>query len=112
MTGMSVRCLRPRWRTCAAGLALQVLFAGCHHGLDPGPVELPPAPLLVCPPPLSATHSSDCPAPAPADSRDPVALPEPELIDLPTALRLANSQNPQIAVARERIREAFAMLER
>jgi outer membrane protein TolC len=33
-------------------------------------------------------------------------------IDLPTALRLANAQNPDIAVARERIQEALAIQER
>jgi outer membrane protein TolC len=48
---------------------------------------------------------------------DPAKPPRPEQpseapIDLLTALRLADSQNPEIAVARERIREAAAQTER
>jgi outer membrane protein TolC len=35
------------------------------------------------------------------------SAPEPMPIDLPTALQLADSSNPVIAVARERVREAF-----
>ncbi len=37
---------------------------------------------------------------------------DPQPIDLPTALRLGDAQNPQIAVARERIREALARQDR
>ena len=38
--------------------------------------------------------------------------PEPQPIDLPTALQLADGQNPEIAFARERIREATVAVAR
>lgn len=82
--------------TVAAGLALQ----GCHS-LPPPPVAFPPPPPLVCPVP--APVGGVC-----AES----AVDEPQPIDLATALRLANVQNPEIAVARERIREALAVQDR
>jgi outer membrane protein TolC len=44
----------------------------------------------------------------PPDSIEPVARP----IDLPTALSIAAGQNPQVAFAGARIREAFAQLDR
>jgi outer membrane protein TolC len=69
--------------------------------LAPPPVEIPPAPPIVCEPlpPVPAAH------PEPIDNT-------PQLIDLPTALRLADGKNPNIALARERIREALAQQER
>src|SRR5262249_36239281 len=47
------------------------------------------------------------PLPVPADLGQ-----APQPIDLPTALRLADDQNPEIAFARERIREALAQQNR
>lgn len=53
------------------------------------------------------TAQESSPAVAPPDSSaDTPALP----IDLPTALSLANASNPTIALARERVQEAYARL--
>src|SRR5947209_1565825 len=50
-------------------------------------------------------HSAEPPAPPPA-----VATPEPLTLDLPTALKLANANNPTIALAVERLWEAQVRL--
>lgn len=63
----------------------------------PPPIEVPVAPPEQCEPLPPAQ-------PAPAKAANPGV----ELIDLATALRLANVKNPEIALARERIQEAFA----
>lgn len=99
------RMYRPwrRWppRLLCASLLAPAALVGCHpQCLQPPPVAYPSPPPLVCPAPLTACK------PAAAEP----AGPQP--IDLPTALRLADSQNPEIAVARERIREALAVQER
>jgi outer membrane protein TolC len=55
-------------------------------------------------PPIDPTANEPKLSPEP-----PTPLPgEPQPIDLPTALRLADVQNPEIAVARTRIQEALA----
>lgn len=88
------------------------LLGGCH-GLTPGPLNYPPVPAIVCPPLAVDPPPPACPnPPAAAAEVPPAGLPEPSPIDLPSALRLVNAQNPQVALARERIREAFAVLER
>src|SRR5262245_34461186 len=86
-------------------LALLVCLAtvslpGCHHGwLAPPPVVIPSPPPDIC-------------TPLPESRKEAKAPEAPQLIDLPTALRLANVNNPTIAFARERIREALAKQER
>src|SRR5262249_3510893 len=73
---------------------------GCHHGwLAPPPVVIPSPPPDIC-------------TPLPESRKEAKAPEAPQLIDLPTALRLANVNNPTIAFARERIREALAKQER
>src|SRR5262245_43623105 len=98
----------------AAALSAAVVLSGCHHHQPPG-VIFPPPPPVICPSlcaPAGAAADliSGSQAKAPPESDTPLADPEP--IDLPTALRLANVQNPDIAVARERIREALAQQDR
>lgn len=82
-------------------------LAGCHH-LEPPPVAFPPPPPVVCPS-LCAPDGATSPD---ETSLFPASEHEPRPIDLPTALRLADVQNPEIAVARERIREALAQVDR
>jgi outer membrane protein TolC len=95
-------------RICTLAFALaQGGLSGCCNFLDPGQVVYPPPPSIVCP---------DLPRPEGIRPADPQAKTDPakswsldpQLIDLPTALRLADGQSPEIAVARERIREAMA----
>jgi outer membrane protein TolC len=77
---------------------------GCHHYLAVDPVLYPAVPQIQCPaakPPVS-----------PGATANPVPAAEPQPLDLPTALRLADAQNPEIALARERIREALAVQDR
>lgn len=96
---------------------LIVLFSipACHHSLDPGPVCYSVAPSVSCtdwardggpsaPPPQA--HKAALPGDLPF-TRDSTTQP----IDLPTALRLADSRNPDVALARERIQEALARQE-
>jgi outer membrane protein TolC len=82
------------------GVAAGSFLGGCHPFLPPEP-HYPPPPPVVCPPPLQVCASESAPE-----------QPAPQPIDLVTALRLADGQNPEIAVARERIREAFAQQNR
>ncbi len=58
--------------------------------------------------PEAESTQTDAAETAPSDTK--YARPYP--ISLETALQLADGQNPQVAFARERIREAFAQLER
>src|SRR5262245_30523185 len=81
-------------------------LSGCHH-LEPPPVVVPPPPPVVCSAPVC-----DHAAPPRLSEFADTAAAEPQPIDLPTALRLANVQNPEIALARERIREALAVQDR
>lgn len=84
---------------------LPCFLCGCHRGLHPGPVSYPSPSAVVCPP-VTLTGAVG-PAGEKAGKEVGPAWPvEAQPIDLPTALRLANVQNPDIAVARERIREA------
>ena len=82
-------------------------LTGCGHTLDPGPVVLPSPPPLVCPDDLPAA----CPTPQGDPAAAPAAPAETHPIDLPTALRLADAQNAEVALARERIQEALARQE-
>jgi len=50
--------------------------------------------------------------PAPPPPTGPVVRPASYPIDLPTALRLADANNPTVGVARARVREAVAQLDR
>src|SRR5262245_25713406 len=97
------RCLG---RVCGAVLLIASAGQGCYHALKAPIVSYPAPPLIQC----SAAVKLGPPAP---DRGEP---PEPRLksypIDLPTALRLADSQNPEIAVARERINQALAIQDR
>ncbi len=110
------RMCRPwrRWslQSVPGLFAVYSLLPGCHHGLQPGPVVYPPAPPLVCPcrPHDEGAPAADSPESAPPTEQEPASAAPMDLqpIDLPTALRLADAQNPEIAVARERIREALA----
>lgn len=102
---MSSRWARSGWgrwifRGALLSAAAQAALAGCHFQcLQPPPVVVPPPPPLHCPTPV----------PCPAEPPPPEAIQHgPQPIDLPTALKLADRQNPQIAVARERIRQAMA----
>ncbi len=84
------------------------MLAGCHHALPPEPVAYPPPAAHLCPPVPCTPVEEQAP-----DARAAQAWPlDPRPIDLPTALKLADAQNPQIAVARERIREALARQDR
>ncbi len=88
------------------------LAAGWAVAQDPLPQPRPapqPAPQYN-PQPGKGPVSPPIVPPAPA-SYD-VSDGEISFIDLPTALRLVDSVNPAIAVARERIRQAYARLER
>lgn len=104
------RCVAPVV-VCVSGL-----FSGCHHRLQPPPVAYPPPPPLVCPkllPPCEQIAQGDSTDGLPsAENQSAAPWPtETQPIDLLTALRLADAQNPEIAVARERIRVAFARQE-
>jgi outer membrane protein TolC len=104
---------------CRRLLWVGVTATGCLSGclpLCPPRVDYPPPPPLHCPA-LAPCEQPDADSPKPAVSPSGAAecllLPaNPELIDLPTALQLADRQNPEIAVARERIREALAIQDR
>ncbi len=91
-------------RILCLGLILVCPFGGRAQERVPVPELLPPPAEKAAPPapPLPAPQ-----IPAVTDGQ-----PQPFLIDLPTALRLTDAQNPQIQFARERIREAEARLER
>ncbi len=97
-------------RTILLGaLVLPICAPGCFpHVLPPPEVHYPAPPPLACVP----MPESSCAAPTPPDGAAAPGEGEVLPIDLPTALRLADSQNPEIAVARERIREAFAQQQR
>jgi outer membrane protein TolC len=98
-----------RWigRSKRAGLLFPCLLGlGCCRCLEPGPIPYPPAPAVVCPPPPKASPGST----KPGSATEALAGAD-QPIDLLSALRLADAQNPEIAVARERIREALAQQE-
>src|SRR5262249_48677241 len=100
MTWMSLR--RWRWKHHALlALAAALGLVGCTH-LDPGPVSFPTPPPLECPEPgkvcLAGTEGESSFTPPAAELASSEAT---EPIDLPTALRLANVQNPDVALARE-----------
>ncbi len=85
----------PRW--CAAGLVSAVLLGGAGL-LGAAP---PDKPMDLNPPrPVKETELP----PSPASILDPQTAP----IDLPSVLKLAGVQNPEILLARERITEAVA----
>ncbi len=96
-------------------LGVGVLLSGCRHRLQPPPAAFPPPPPLACPQFASAAETdtgASTDSDPPGANKSIAAWPtESQPIDLPTALRLADAQNPEIAVARERIRVAFARQE-
>jgi outer membrane protein TolC len=95
------RFARPALFALAAGAGL----AGCHEHLCPPPVVPPSPPPIQCHPLPCAGEGK--PLVVPGDP--PAPADKPQLIDLPTALQLADRQNPEIAVARERINQALAV---
>ena len=125
----NTRKLPPRWRTlCLAGLAGAAVVLGTGRpskgqevvrpSLSAPPPSAPviktqPAPL---PPPTTALHvvpGCTSPVDPPLFGRDGIFAPSTEvlLIDLPTALRIANGNNPTIAFARAQIDEAYVRIE-
>ncbi len=83
------------------------------------PVSAPPSPEPQARPPLVAFQKEDpkkqevLPFPAvPPPEVLPDLCPQTQWIDLPTALQLADGQNPEIGLARERIRQALAQQNR
>jgi len=85
---------------------------GCHAWHEPQPMSAPPDSFRSAAklPPTEAdsirrTSAQTEELPPPRDEG-------PVPINLPTALQLANAQNPEIALARERIREALAQQDR
>lgn len=82
-----------------AACAVCLLAAGFAAAQPPAPQPAPD------PRPVSG---GALPTPQPAVEADP----EVSYIDLATALRLADSVNPTIAIARERTRQAYARLQR
>lgn len=97
-----------RLATIPAALAAAWLgFAGAAHGQK---VEISrPTDRAQAPDkpgdPESGSASAIASAPAPGTILDPNVRP----IDLPTALRLANVQNPQLIIARQRVLESQAL---
>jgi len=106
-----IGCRRLLW----VGVTATGCLAGCLP-LCPPRVDYPPPPALQCPAPVPCEQpdiDSAKPAVPPSGATERLLLPgKPELIDLPTALQLTDRQNPEIAVARERIREALAIQDR
>ncbi len=88
---------RPAWPAAAARRATVRL---ANPEGEPAP---PPRPV---PAPAGGNGPPAAPGQEPAPPAPPKALP----IDLPTALRLVNASNPTIALARERVQEAYARL--
>lgn len=90
---MSKQCDR-KWTALVAA----AFFAGCHNCEPHHPRAVYPSPPPTMCPPIPCggeVTQTDWP-------------PKPQLVDLPSALQLANAQNPEIAMARERINEALA----
>src|SRR5262245_57747325 len=105
MTWMSRRWRRLLLRVLTVSVAVPWFFSGCKPFIHPEPPAFPPAPPVDCPP--VRVYSAESTPETPAQSHQSF-----QPIDLVTALRLADSQNPEIAVARERIREALAIQDR
>lgn len=84
-------------------LAAGACLAGCHEHLCPPPVVPPP------PPPLHCHSLPSVEAGKVVPGQQPRFSDQPQPIDLPTALQLADRQNPEVAVARERINQALAV---
>jgi outer membrane protein TolC len=118
--GKLKRDARAWWRRACAGWGASVMLAlgGCGAlAEDMAPVIAPPSEAAVAAPPTCPPEQNPAveggpvatplapPGPSPSGP-DVTVLP----IDLPSALRLANVSNPTIGVARERVREAYALL--
>lgn len=103
---MNVR-LRSVLRTgvCAALALSSALPVGAQPGARPRP-SYPAAPQSGAVRPVQ--FETPAPPPAPAVPGAPATYP----IDLPTALRLADANNPTVGVARARVREAVAQYDR
>jgi outer membrane protein TolC len=98
----------------AAGATALALFAGCasFKPTPPPQTQLGPAALssIAAMPAYPVVASGqDRAEEKPGDA---LSAPQDFLIDLPTALRLADAQNPQIQFARQRIAVAAAELDR
>src|SRR5437764_1003444 len=88
----------------AVGAALSCLLLSCLAAAQP------PAARLLPPTDYAAPPQSRPTAPAPAQPPGAPADPDTLPIDLPTALRLADSSNPTIQVAEARVRQAYYRL--
>ena len=83
-----------------------------HYAVDaPPPTSLrplPPGPAEAAPPPSPGTAIPPAPAPTGAATRPvPELAPTLTPIDLPYALHLVNASNPTIAIALERVQQAY-----
>lgn len=92
-------------------LIRHLVRSGACLGLTLGIAGLLPAQPPAAPRPYAPAARS-VPVAAPPAAVAPEALPETYPIDLPTALRLIDSNNPTVGVARARVREAVALLDR
>ncbi len=102
--GRARKPIRVRWLAHAA-VALHLCLSICaslQAGQGQAADSTPTAPRANLPPSGAAKTLADLAAPT--TSADAPVL----AIDLPTALRLVNASNPTIALARERVREAYA----
>jgi outer membrane protein TolC len=80
--------------------------------IQPSAPEIPAAPKKPSPEILPTPQKDTSSAPSCFDAKE-VFRPDVEVmpIDLPTALRLADASNPAIALARQRVEEAYARLQ-
>ncbi len=95
---------RTRWASALLASSLPLFGSGCMQFrpsacLRPAVVRAQAAEELLPPPAVS-----QLPPPSPTDAPQSTAIP----ISLDTVFRLAEQQNPQIGLARERINEAYA----
>ena len=94
--------MREGWLRCSVLLTLVCITTGCLHQASPDVAY-----------PLRTSTCASCPTEpftasvVPASAESPVT-PVDMPIDFNTALRLADQNNPALAVVRERIQEAFA----
>ena len=100
--GQASRCYRPKppHLLCRIVLVFLTSWTGNLAAADGPPRSVRPSPTSAVASPLSSVAGS-------------ISHPPPDVevlpIDLPTALRLVDAANPTIAVARERVREAYAV---
>jgi outer membrane protein TolC len=108
-----VKAYRPISAPCLAALAVSICLCGTAKA-QPDSVahvlnvrQQPDGTDASAPPEKSSVPTAPAEIAPPASFADAPVLP----IDLPTALRLVNASNPTIALARERVQEAYARLQ-